>query len=92
MERDELSLVARNGEKLGEGGCLTGVVVSCQRMAEVREGVRLPRAVESCQKVAEMGGRGGAVASSRELPEIWGIMGKEKDGLELSWGSRMWRE
>ena len=45
-------------------------------MAEMKGGMGLTRIVKSCQKIAELGGRGGAVASCRELLE----MGRNEEG------------
>jgi len=56
----------------------------------VREGEWLSRYVENFQKMAEMGGRGGAVARCRELPGSGGDRGKGRGGFELSWTSRKW--
>jgi hypothetical protein len=38
MEGEELPLAARKGQKLGEGKGLLEAFLSCQRVAEVREG------------------------------------------------------
>ena len=63
---------------------LSGVVMGCNKMAEMRGGEALTRATESCQGMAEMRGEGGAVASYRELPNSGRNGEKGKSGCELS--------
>ena len=48
MKGEELPLAARKGLKLVEGEGLVGAVVSCQKIAEVRDGEWLSRSLESC--------------------------------------------
>ncbi len=84
IEREELSLIARERLRLGRGE-FSRVVASFHRVADAGEGRRLSRSLGSCYKVPEMGGMGVGGAGWRAVPEDGGNGGDERRGSELSW-------